>query len=142
MQLVPIPTTHAYLEATFPHWAPFLKDIAARSPWSVQELLAKVHALEVQPVLIFDGDKPVALIGVSIVDDDGDRVGVLVWTTGAHRQLWQHLLTDLERYLREHVLCLKCRAICRPGWKRFLEQHGYKHTGVTDDKHIIMEKVL
>jgi hypothetical protein len=107
-------------------------------------LLLKLHRHEVQPVLITD-DKaaPVALLGVSIVDDDGIRVAELVWLTGKRRHEWQHLLTNLESYLRDHVECKKCRPICRPGWQKFLEAHGYKLTRVIDaDRHIVMEKVL
>jgi len=50
---------------------------------------------------------------------------------------------DLERYLGEHVKCVKCRPIALPGWRKFLEAHGYTLVRVDADKrHIIMEKVL
>ena len=142
MELVPIPTTSEYLNATFFLWSPFLPAIAKRSPWSTDELLGKLFRHEVQPILIMNGDKAVALLGITIVEDDGTRIGELVWTTGARRADWQHLLTDLESYLRDHVKCRKCRPICRPGWQGFLEQQGYVQTGVTADKHVTMEKVL
>jgi hypothetical protein len=143
MHLVPIPTTPEYLNASFDLWSPFLPDIAARSPWSVEELLAKLARHEVQPALILnDAKQPVALLGITIVADDGMRIAELSWMAGKRRHEWQHLLTDVETYLREHVQCIKCRPICRRGWRKFLAAHGYQQTGVTDDKHIIMEKVL
>jgi hypothetical protein len=142
MHLVPIPTTPEYLNASFKLWSPFLPYIAHRSPWSVEQLLTKLCLHEVQPVLILDGNTPVALLGVSIVDDNGERVAELVWTTGKRRHEWQHLLGELESYLREHVQCVKCRPICRPGWKKFLEANGYRVVEIKSDKHAVMEKVL
>jgi hypothetical protein len=142
MKLVPIPTTPEYLNASFELWSPFLPYIAHRSPWSVAELLGKLARHEVQPVLILDGKEPVALLGVSIVDDAGERVAELVWTTGKRRHEWQHLIAELETYLREHVQCKKCRPICRRGWQKFLEANGYELIRVEADKHAVMEKVL
>jgi hypothetical protein len=144
VQLIPIPTTPAYLNATFELWSPFLPDIAKRSPWSIEELLTKLCRHEVQPVLVLDDNAlPVALLGISIVDgDDGSLVAELVWTTGKRRHEWQHLLIDLESYLREHVKCKRCRPICRRGWQKFLEAHGYELIRANADKHVVMEKVL
>jgi hypothetical protein len=142
MHLVPIPTTPEYLNASFELWSPFLPRIAARSPWSVEELLAKLARHEVQPALVLDGERPVALLGISIVRDGEELVAELVWLTGKRRHEWQHLLTELERYLREHVHCMKCRPICRPGWRKFLEAHGYSLVEFKPDKHVVMEKVL
>jgi len=144
MQIVPVPTRPDYLAATQRYWAPFLPDIARRSPWSEAELVRKLNAHEVQAVLVVDDQHhAVALLGVSFCDDaDGKLVGELVWLTGKRRELWQDLLPELERYLREHMQCAKCRPICRAGWRRFLEQHGYTLLRVDPDKHIVMEKVL
>jgi hypothetical protein len=142
MQLVPIPTTPEYLSASFDLWSPFLPQIAARSPWTVEELLIKLCLHEVQPVLVVGGDKPVALLGVAIVDDNGERNAELVWLTGVQRHEWQHLITELESYLRDHVHCMKCRPICRRGWCKFLAAQGYRQIAVKPDKHVIMEKVL
>src|SRR5262245_2528495 len=143
MRLVPIPTTPEYLNATFNLWSPFLPYIAHRSPWSVDDLLSKLHKHEVQPVLVFDGYTPVALLGVSIVVGENDtRDAEIVWLTGNRRHQWQHLLTELESYLRDHVKCKKCRPICRRGWRKFLEGHGYTLIRTDADKHIAMEKVL
>jgi hypothetical protein len=140
--LVPIPTTPEYLNASFDLWSPFLPYIAHRSPWSVEDLLTKLCLHEVQPALIMDGNRPVALLGISIVRDGNDLVGELVWTTGKRRHEWQHLLTELETYLREHVKCKKCRPICRRGWRKFLEASGYRLVEIKPDKHAVMEKVL
>jgi len=143
MHLVPIPTTPEYYTATFHLWSPFLKDIASRSPWSVDDLLGKLSRIEVQPVLVMNDTVPVALLGVSFVKDNGrGLIGELIWMTGARRSDWQHLLTDVEAYLRD-MKCIKCRPIVRPGWRRFLEQQGYEQVGsVIADRHLVMEKVL
>jgi hypothetical protein len=143
VHLVPIPTTPAYLNATFELWSPFLPQIAARSPWSVEELLAKIARHEVQPVLILGDKQPLALLGISICDgDNGTLDAELVWLTGKRRHEWQHLIIEVERYLREHMHCVKCRPICRPGWRKFLEANGYTLIRTDADGHIAMEKVL
>jgi hypothetical protein len=148
VQLVPIPTTPAYLNATFELWSPFLPDIARRSPWSIEELLTKLCRHEVQPILVFEGSAPVVLIGTRIVqDDNGDRVGVVEWLTFnrdyGYRASRASILADLESYLRDHVKCKKCRPIVLPGWRKFLAAHGYTLVRPdTDNRHIIMEKVL
>src|SRR5262245_44976931 len=100
MQLVPIPTTPEYLNATFELWSPFLPEIAKRSPWSVAELLGKLHRGEVQPILVFDDRTPTVLIGTRIVNDNGDRVGIVEWLTFSrevgYRAARASLLADLE----------------------------------------------
>lgn len=143
MHLVPIPTTHAYLKATFPVWFPFLKQIAQRSPWSITDLIDQIGKLEVQPVLVWDDNHVArALLGVRYINDPetGDLVGQLVWLTGKHREQWQHLLSEVERYLRD-MKCKKCQPNCRRGWVKFLERNGYE---IIAEKpgHVVMEKVL
>jgi hypothetical protein len=144
MQLVPIPTTSEYLNGTFHLWSPFIPAIASRSPWSTDELLGKVSRHEVQLVLIWDDNRVIALLGITIVEDNGERVGELSWVTGKARQDWQHLLAELEAYLRDHVRCRRCRPISRPGWRKLLAANGYRHVGYSRDRrrHDIMEKVL
>jgi hypothetical protein len=141
VHLVPIPTTPEFINATYHLWSPFLPHIARRSVYSLDELLGQLHRVEVQPVLVYDGANPVALLGVSYTRDGEDLVAELVWLTGANRHRWQHLLPELERFLRD-MQCVKCRPICRPGWKKFLELHGYQHVRTDADHHIAMEKVL
>lgn len=149
MQLIPVPTTPEYLNATFHLWSPFLPRIAHYSGCSLEQVLGKLARHEVQPVLVLDEKSaPIALIGVSIADDAGRRVGEIVWLTFTDQYDWRpargHVLSELERYLREHVKCERCRALCRPGWQRFLERQGYRYMRATGDKqpHVIMEKVL
>lgn len=143
MQIFPVPTTPEWINRTFPLWSPFLPDIAKRSPWSVEDLLTKLCKHEVQPALVVDGEVPLALLGISLVRDGEELVAELVWLTGRRRHEWQHLLAELESYLRDHLKCVKCRPICRRGWRKFLATQGYEQVGVdADRRHIIMEKVL
>src|SRR5215470_5104673 len=95
--LVPIPTTPKFLDATFHLWSPFLPAIAHRSPWSVEDLLGKLHRHEVQPALVLDDhERPIALLGITIVRDGNELVAELTWLTGRRRHEWQHLLGELE----------------------------------------------
>lgn len=96
-----------------------------------------VERLEVQPVLVWDEDKDVAvaLLGVRRWMSMDGLVGELVWLTGTRMQEWTHLLGELERFLKD-TGCVEVRAICRPGWSRLLKRNGYRLT------HTIMEKRL
>jgi hypothetical protein len=65
-----------------------------------------------------------------------DLIGEICWLTGRGMKEWQHLLPQMEKYLKEHKGCVEIRPICRPGWSRLLKQRGYKTT------HYVMEKKL
>ena len=133
MRLVAVPLTEH--EAWAHLWLPFLPRIAKRSHESVVDLLGQIHRREVRLVLIMDGDKAQALIGVRIHQMDGKSCGDIIWAAGFGREQWQQLLPELEQKLRD-AGCVLCRPICRPGWSRHLKQHGYRL------KHVIMEKPL
>jgi len=136
MHLVPIPTTHADLWAWHKHWMPFLPKIAQRSGESIDELFDLIEQFQVQIALVWDGEKAHALVGLRVVRRGNDLVGDIVWLTGTARKEWQHLLPDLERYLKEHCRCSVIRPICRPGWSRLIKPQGYRTT------HYMMEKTL
>ena len=133
MRLQPIPLSEH--EAWSHLWLPFLPRIAKRSHESVQDLREQIHRREVRLVLVMDGDKAQALIGVRVHQMDGRSCGDIIWTAGFGREQWQTLLPELEQMLRD-AGCVMCRPICRPGWSRYLKQQGYHM------KHIIMEKPL
>ena len=130
--------TDEALARTAGHWSQFLPAIAKRSKETVLALLAKIERKDVQPILIWDEDaeRAVALLGVAYHRRGDDLIAELIWTTGTGRENWQHLLGELERYLKEHIGCAVIRPICRPGWKPFLKQRGYHET------RVMMEKVL
>lgn len=138
MQLVPIPTTDQMLSDLFPHWYPFLAKIAQRSKEPVSDLLAKVARKQVQPILIWDetASKAVALLGISYHQRGDDTVAEWVWMAGHGRAHWEGLLPELEKYLSEHVGCTEIRPICRPGWSRLLQKHGYRVTHYTMTKEL------
>jgi hypothetical protein len=138
MQLLPIPTTDEALQRTLQHWYPFLPAIAKRSKEPLRDLIGKVREKHVQPILIWDEteNRAVALIGIAYHKRGDDLIGEIVWTTGTGREQWQDLLSELERYLKDHIGCAIIRPVCRPGWKKFLQSRGYHET------HLQMEKVL
>ena len=135
MHLVPIPTTAEHVQRSAKHWLPFLSGISKKSREPVESLIGLVLSHEVQVVLVWDGEKAVALVGVRYCLRGEDRIAELVWLTGLARDTWQHLLSELEEYLRQ-VGCVECRPICRPGWSKLLKAHGYRMT------HVVMEKSL
>src|SRR5262245_56292716 len=92
---------------------------------------------EVQVILVWDDDarEALAIVGVRYCLRGETRIAELVWLTGLGREAWQHLLADLEKYLKD-IGCAECRPLCRPGWSRLLKKHGYHMT------HVVMEKAL
>jgi hypothetical protein len=138
VNLVPIPVTDEYIKRFFPHWFPFLPDIAKRSKETVVNLAAQIVRKEVQPILIWDdqAERAVALLGIRYHRRNDDLIAELIWTTGKGMKQWTHLLADLERYLSEHIGCHEIRPICRPGWSRLLKQRGYRITHYTMEKRL------
>jgi hypothetical protein len=133
MKLVAIPLDAH--EAWAEHWLPFLPRIAKRSHESVQDLMGQIHRREVRLVLVMNGEKAQALVGLRIHQMDGKSCGDMIWLAGFGREQWQDLLPEFEQMLRD-ASCVMCRPICRPGWSRYLKRHGYQL------KHVIMEKPL
>jgi hypothetical protein len=137
MQFLPLPPTYKDLTYLFPLWYPFLDDISKRSKEPVQDLLGAVKRGDVRIALVWgDDNKAHALIGMQYRKRGDDLIGEIVWLTGKGMKDWQHLLPELEKFLREHMHCTIIKPICRPGWSRLLKQHGYKTT------HLMMEKSL
>ena len=137
MKLVPVPTDDHYIQVTAPHWFPFLEGISRRSKEPVQSLFNYIVNRQVQVLLAWDeqAQKAVAIAGVRFWLRGPDLIGDLVWCTGRNRKEWQHLLAEIEHYLKD-VGCAECRPTARLGWSKLLKQHGYKAT------HVVMEKVL
>jgi len=137
MRFVPIPTTEDALRGTRKFWLPFIPRIADRSDETVDELLDLVVSGRVQIALVWDESKNEAraLIGLSYRKLGREIVGEVHWAAGFGVKDWQHLLPQVERYLKD-VNCTIMKPICRPGWKRFLKQHGFRQT------HVVMEKML
>jgi hypothetical protein len=136
MTLLPIPLAEQTDEGWIKHWAPFLPLIAQHSHESVADLIEQIRLRQVRLVLVMNGERPQALVGVSIRQMmNGIGCGDMIWLAGIGREQWQDLLPEFEQMLRD-AGCTICRPICRPGWSPFLKEHGYKLT------HVMMEKVL
>ena len=116
-------------------WGQFIPRIAARSDESEAELFDLVITKRVEVGLIMDGTKARALIGIVRRKAGRELIGEVHWVTGFGAKDWQHLLADVERYLKDSG-CTISKPICRPGWKRLLKDHGYQMT------HLMMEKAL
>jgi hypothetical protein len=145
MRFVPIPTprsdepireTGIYKTSQF--WLPFIPRIADRSDETVDELIDHVVSGRVQIGLIWDEKerKAYALLGIVYSRLGRELIGELRWAAGWGTKEWRHLLPEVEKYLKEHVGCTISKPVCRPGWRPFLKQAGYRQT------HVVMEKML
>lgn len=133
MRLIPVP--HEVLHDTAPLWSPFLPSIAKRTKETVPALIGQIARFEVRLTLVWDDarQKPAALIGVRLHMRGADLIAEIVWTTGRDHKAWVHLLPEFEAMLWQ-AGAAEIRPICRPGWRKLLEAHGYKLT------HLQMEK--
>jgi hypothetical protein len=138
MHFVPIPTTEKALRDSSQHWLPFLPRIAGRSDETPEELLDLVISGRMQIGIVWDdqNNEARALLGIQIRKAGCELIGEVHWGTGFGVKDWQHLLPQLEQYLKAHLKCTIIKPICRPGWKPLLKAHGYKQT------HVMMEKPL
>lgn len=134
MKLVPIP--HDALDRTRAVWWPFLEKIAARSRAPIAQLHDDIRCGKILLHILFDEVKQeaAALAGSQVCKYGDQLVAEFVWCTGSGKEHWLPLFPELEQYHREHLGCTAFKAICRPGWSRFLKQHGYRMT------HVVMEK--
>ena len=137
MHFVPIPTEVNALYKLRSIWGPFIPAIAKRSGETQEELFDMIISGRVQIGLVWDGEQARALIGILYRKVGRELVGEVHWVTGFGSKDWQHLLPELENYIKEKAGCTIIKPICRPGWKRLLKQvGGYKET------HVMMEKRL
>jgi hypothetical protein len=135
MKLVPVPLNDAAIKASAALWMPFLPGVAKRTKETVAALVGQIMRFEVRLTLVWDDatQKPAALIGVKLHMRGPDLIAEILWTTGRDHKTWVQLLPDLEEMLWQ-AGAVEIRPICRPGWRKLLEQHGYKVT------HLQMEK--
>ncbi len=134
---VPIPTTETALGKTAPLWMPFIEKISRRKGSEpLASLVSQVANFEVHIGMVWDETRAHGLIAWQLRRIGEDLVADLVWMVGRDAKNWRHLISDLERYLKEHLGCVMVRPKCRPGWAPFLKERGYKVT------HYVMEKPL
>jgi hypothetical protein len=134
MHFVPIPAHVEALRKTEPHWAPFLKRLADEFDTTFAYLLHQIYSDQIQIGLVWDGKKAHAIAGWALLQGAQDLVAEILWVEGKGRENWQHLLSELEKYLIEHLRVNVIRPKPRPGWAPMLKKRGYKTT------HFIMEK--
>ena len=136
--LVHVPIPREALDQTKGIWAPFIPSIVKRTKQDLAQVLTQIYEGAVQLHLVWNDEekKAYALAGTRIILQGNDRVGQIIWTTGMERAKWISLLDDLERYHKEHLGCVEMQAIARPGWKRELQQRGYRMS------HVLVEKRL
>jgi hypothetical protein len=135
VHFVPIPTTPEHLIAWAPHWLPFLEGVSRGCKEPVASIRGRIERFDVQLALIWDGRNAHALIGIQFTRRGDELIGEIIWLTGKDRRRWLHLLPEVEQYLKD-MGCAVIRPICRPGWWRLIEPHGYRRT------HYVLEKAL
>jgi len=146
MHFVPLPPFDHALEMSAPekqplrrlapHWLPFLPRIADRTDETIEELLDAIRDNRIGLGIVWDGSRAHALVGYMLRPAGRELIGEVHWITGWGTKRWRELLPELEQFLKDYHHCTIIKPICRPGWKPFLKQHGYKQT------HVMMEKLL
>jgi type II secretory pathway component PulJ len=84
-------------------------------------------------------DKYFGVVVTEIMERKLGKVCHIFIMTGRQRLKWQHLISDIEEFARKEN-CLNMELIARPGWKKVLNQFGYKPTHIVLEKEIKQEK--
>ena len=84
-------------------------------------------------------DKYFGLVITEIIQKPLGKICHIYMMTGRQRNKWQHLIKDIEEFAKNEN-CLMLELIARPGWKKVLNQFGYKPTHIVLEKEIKQEK--
>src|SRR5262245_54564925 len=89
LRLVPIPINQ--LGATMAQWVPFVAEIAKAQRCFIEQRLGEIFKGEIAPILIMDGNKPIALVLYMIVVRGHDRIFRFEGLEGSDRERWIEL---------------------------------------------------
>jgi hypothetical protein len=133
MQLRHIPRDALETEAAL--WTPFLPLISARTGLTERQLASEAYDGCLDIHIVMADHAPLAIVGSRVEDVYGKRTGVLMWCAGSSAVAWFPLVREMEAWFRGFG-CTRIKAVCRPGWSRWLKAEGYAET------HRVMEKDL
>lgn len=80
-------------------------------------------------------DKYYGVVVTEIIQRKLKRSCNIFIVTGRHRQKWQHLVNDLEKFAIDNN-CDCMELFARPGWDKIMHKLDYKKT------HVVLEKQL
>lgn len=84
-------------------------------------------------------DKYFGVVVTEIIQRKLGKVCHIYIMTGRQRHKWQHLVSKIEDFAKLEG-CQMMELIARPGWKRILNNFGYKMTHVVLEKQIKQEE--
>ena len=80
-------------------------------------------------------DKYYGVVVTEIIQRKLKRSCNIFIVTGRHRQKWQHLVSELEKFAIDND-CNSMELFARPGWDKIMQNLDYKRT------HVVLEKQL
>ena len=84
-------------------------------------------------------DKYFGVVVTELIQRQLGKVCHIYIMTGKQRNKWQHLVKVIEDFAKENK-CQMLELIARPGWKKVMNNFGYKKTHVVLEKQIKEEK--
>lgn len=127
-----------YVHLVWPTAGPMLERALARAPGryaggDIYELLVKGGSTL---WLVFDDAGIIAACATRLYDIPLGRILCVEWLGGGRLREWVgHLVPLLERYAKD-LSCTKIEAHGRKGWKRILEEHGWRQFSVSYEKDL------
>jgi len=127
-------------------WSLVLKDIKEALSYSgnytdSDYVLEKLKEQKFQLWIIWDKSKTTTLdkyygvVVTEIIERKLRRSCNIFIVTGRHRQKWQHLVSELEKFAIDNK-CICMELFARPGWDKIMQNYNYKKT------HVVLEKQL
>lgn len=135
IELVHIPTDK--VEDTWSMVSNNIADALARSNgYALADHIKKwILANKMQLWILWDSKdkKYYGVVVTEIIQKPLQRALNVKIMTGSHRDKWQHLIKQIEKFAW-HNNCDLVELIARPGWKRVLKPFGFK------ESHVVLEK--
>ncbi len=79
--------------------------------------------------VITDAAQVLAAVITQIDDNNGKKIGIIVYAGGEGARHWVHYYESWREYFRERG-CTELEVIGRKGWKKLLEKYGLKQRAV------------
>ena len=117
---------------------PMIKSALDRAPGRWQAVDVLIELMADRQVLwgVIEEDKIVAAYTTRVSDVPAGRICTVEWLGGERMYEWIDDAVEMTEAYARDMKCTRIEAHGRKGWKKFLNDHGWKELAVTYDKDL------